>query len=363
MLFRSSSGKTLLVDSIYRAIEQDFSKSLYSKTNFGVTNLEVVNPSNLRPHYINQNFIMKVCDQNDEYTSISDIELLKRIFPDDTDQNNNIDNGLGDLGKSLGGLVVAIEGIESLQNKLETILPLSRLIIVKKIDANPLLDVVPGSMTLQTFTYSNASYNQHFEVLSEIDEFLENNPLVEHNHKLIAELKNEINQAQLRSKNEKGIRKIIQNEKRIIDKEKTALDKESAIKSQNMDKLKECIREYSRLNNQFYKSLKEISEFSVVIETQKVISMGHELSIENKFKLSKDKFLEVINGILKVSYQIANFEEITPELLFKDKYKHKDPKVITYDDFKRVVNSRFSLLNKKKYKIKKIGRASCRERV
>jgi len=348
----SSSGKTLLVDSIYRAIEQDFSKSVYSKTNYGVTNVEVVNPSNLRPHYINQNFIMKVCDQNDEYTSISDIELLKRIFPDDTDQNNDIDKGLGDLGKSLGGLVVAIEGIESLQNKLETILPLSRLIIVKKIDANPLLDVVPGSMTLQTFTYSEASYNQHFEALSEIDEFLENNPLVEHNHELIVKLKNEINQAKLRSKNEKCIRRIIQNEKIIIDKEKTALDKESAIKSQNMDKLKECIREYSRLNNQFYKSLKEISEFSVVIETQKVVSMGHELSIENKFELSKTKFLDVINGILKAPYQIASFEEITPELLFKEKYKHKDPKVITYDDFKRFVNSRFSLLNKKKYRIK-----------
>lgn len=348
----SSSGKTLLVDSIYRAIEQDFSMSQYSKTNFGVATIEVVHPSNLRPHYINQNFIMKVCDQNDEYTSISDIELLKRIFPDDTDQNNDIDKGLGDLGKSLGGLVAAIEGIESLQNKLETILPLSRLIIVKKIDANPLLGIIPGSMTLQTLTYSDASYNQHFETLSEIDEFLENNPLVEHNHELIVKLKNEIKQAQLRSKNEKRIRKIIQNEKKIIDNEKTSLDKESATKSQNMDTLKECIREYSRLNNQFYKSLIEISEFSVVIETQKVISMGHELSIENKFELSKAKFLDVINGLLKAPYQIASFERITPESLFKDKYKHRDPKVITYDEFKRFVNSRFSLLNKKKYRIK-----------
>jgi hypothetical protein len=348
----SSSGKTLFVDSIYRAIEKDFSKSDYIKTNFDVTNLEVVNPSNLRPHFISQNFIMKVCDQADEHTSISDIELLKRIFPDDTHQKNDIDKGLGDLGKSLGGLVVAVEGIESLQNKLETILPLSRLIIVRKINANPLLDIVPGSMTLQTFTYSDASYNQDFESLSKIDEFLENNPLVEHNHELIVELKNEINQAKLHSKNEKCIREIIQNEKRNIDKEKTNLDKESAIKSQDMDKLKECIREYSRLNNQFYKSLKEISEFSVVVETQKVVSMGHELSIENKFELSKAKFLDVINGIFKKPDQIARFEEITPESLFKDKYKHKDPVVITYDDFKRVVNSRFSLLNKKKYRIK-----------
>ena len=348
----SSSGKTLLVDSIYSAIEQDFSKSPYRKTNYGVTDLEVVNPSNLRPHYINQNFIMKVCDQNNEYTKISDIELLKRIFPDDTEHNNTIDKGLSDLGKYLGGLVVAIEGIESLQKKLETILPLSRLIIVKNINANPLLDIVPGRKTLQTFTYNEVSYNQHLEALSEIDEFLENNPLVEHSHELIVKLKAEINQAKMRSENEKCIRKIIQDEKKNIDKEKTAIDKESAIKSQNMDSLKECIRDYSRLNNQFYKSLKDISEFSVEIETQRVISMGHELSIENKFKLSKDKFLEVINGILKLPYQIDSFEEITPESLFKDKYKHKDPKVITYDDFKRVVNSRFTLLNKKKYRIK-----------
>lgn len=348
----SSSGKTLLVDSIYRAIEQDFSKSPYRNTNYGVTDLEVENPSKLRPHYIHQNFIMKVCDQNNEHTSISDIELLKRIFPDDTEHNNKIDKGLSDLRKHLGGLVTAIDGIESLQKKLETILPLSRLIIVKKINANPLLDIVPGSKTLQTFTYSDVLYDQHFEALSEIDEFLENNPLVEHDHELIVKLKAEINQAKLRSKNEQCIRKIIQDEKRNIDKEKTSLDKESAIKSQNMDSLKECIREYSRLNNKFYKSLKDISEFSVKIETQKVISMGHELSIENKFELSKDKFLDVINGILKSPYQITSFEEITPESLFKDKYKHSGPKVITYDDFKRVVNSRFTLLNKKKYRIK-----------
>ena len=328
----SSSGKTLLVDSIYRAIENDFSESPYRTTNYDVTNLEVVNPSNLRPHYINQNYIIRVCDQKDKHTSISDIELLKRIFPDDTEQNNKIDKGLGDLGKHLGHLVSAVEGIESLQRKLETILPLSRLIIVKKIDANPLLDVVPGKKTLQIFTYSDSVYEQHLEVLTDIDDILEKNPLVEHDHELVV--------------------KIIQDQKQNIDKVKTDLDKESATKTQNMDSLIECIREYSRLHNIFYKSLKDISEFSVKIKTQEVASMGHKLSIENNFELSRDKFLEVINGILKQPFQIGSFKEITPESLFKDKFKHKDPKVYTYDEFKTTVNSRFSLLNKKEYKIK-----------
>lgn len=348
----SSSGKTLLVDSIYRAIEKDFSESPYRTTNYDVENLVVVNPSNLRPHYINQNYIISVCDQKDKHISISDIELLKRIFPDDTDQNNKIDKVLGDLGKHLGGLVSAVEGIESIQKKLETILPLSRLIIVKKIDANPLLDVVPGNKTLQTFTYSDSVYDQHLEALTEIDEFLDNNPLVEHDHELIVKLKAEIKQANLRSRNEKRIRKIIQDEKRNIDIAKTDLDKESATKTQNMDSLIECIREYSRLNNLFYKSLKNISEFSVIIKTQEVVSMGHKLSIENNFELSRDKFIEVINGILKQPFRIDFFEDITPESLFKDKFKHKDPKVYTYDEFKTIVNSRFSLLNKKKYRIK-----------
>ena len=55
----SSSGKTLLVDSIWRKLSHtNFDDSHYNS--FDVENLNVVNPSGIHPHYLGQNYIMKV---------------------------------------------------------------------------------------------------------------------------------------------------------------------------------------------------------------------------------------------------------------------------------------------------------------
>ena len=53
----SSSGKTLLVDSIWRKLsKKSFENSDYK--DFDVENINVVNPSEMTPHYLGQNYIM-----------------------------------------------------------------------------------------------------------------------------------------------------------------------------------------------------------------------------------------------------------------------------------------------------------------
>jgi hypothetical protein len=71
----SSSGKSLLIDSLYRKIVNDFEETNYS--DFEVEQLSVDNPQNFRPHYINQNFIVDKINKK----KISDIEIIKSLFP------------------------------------------------------------------------------------------------------------------------------------------------------------------------------------------------------------------------------------------------------------------------------------------
>ena len=71
---------------------------------------------------------------------------------------------------------------------------------------------------------------------------------------------------------------------------------------------------------------------AIKIRTKEIKSMGHTLFIDNEFELTKAKFLEVVNELLKPEHAIKSFEDICPEALFDTKYK-KRPKVADYKDF------------------------------
>ncbi len=113
----------------------------------------------------------------------------------------------------------------------------------------------------------------------------------------------------------------------------------------------DCIRAYAKAEEEFHKSLSEIENFSLKIETKKVQSMGHTLSIVNQFELNGAMFLEVVNEMLRRQSQIANFEDISPEALFESNFKKRAPKVAGYDDFERRIVTRFSEMDSKSYTI------------
>ena len=54
----SSSGKTLLVDSMYNKIVGNFEESLYLETPHNVQDIQVTNPAGQIPHYLPQNYII-----------------------------------------------------------------------------------------------------------------------------------------------------------------------------------------------------------------------------------------------------------------------------------------------------------------
>ena len=344
----SSSGKTLFVDSLYKKIVDYFDGSNY--TSYGVEEIQVTNPAGQNPYYLEQGYISKICDQKEKEITIDDIPILKRVFPTDTEESRGIANGLSDLNSHLASLVQSVENIELLQGTLPTIPILSRLIVTEVIQDNPLKYILPKGSIVESIGYGKASYDNHVKQLDVIDKFLLRNPLVEHDSTLVEKLKKELKLALERSKMECGIREIITSYKKKIDDAKKAEKLEVTTKARQFDDLLKYIREYFKFNKQFYGSLEFISKFSIKISTQEIESMGHKLFIDNNFELTKEKFLEVVNSMLKKKFTIERFDDITPEALFKSKFSER-PKVDGYEGFKNKVNAKFVSINKKKYRI------------
>ncbi|MEW6587352.1 MAG: ATPase, partial [Nitrospirota bacterium] len=347
----SSSGKTLFVDSLYRKITGELDQSDYLKTPYGIQDIQVKNPAGQTPHYLPQNYIIKVCDQKDKENTIDDISILKRVFPADKEERQEIENGLLELSSRLSLLVQSVKEIGLLQDRLLRIPKLSHLIVTDVIQGNPLKCILPDDKTVESIAYGKARYNRETKYLDDIENFLSRNPLINHDGILVERLKNELKIALDYSEIESVIRQIITTHEKEIDSAQETENREIATKRQQFESLLECIRRYFTFHKEFYEALEAISKFSIKITTKEIKSMGHKLFIDNEFELSKEKFLEAVNSMLKPEYAIKTFGDIRPETLFEGKFRKRDPKVADYDDFKNRINGRFRSMNKKKYRI------------
>jgi len=303
------------------------------------------------PHYLPQNYIIKICDQKDKEHNIDDISILKSVFPADNEERREISNGLTELSSRLGLLVQSVKEIESLANSLSRVPKLSHLIVTEVIQGNPLKSLLPSDKIIDSIGYSRGKYSRDIKYLDDIELFLLKNPLVDHDSTLVDRLKEELKLAFERSEIESAIRRIIISHEKEIDDAQEAENQEIATKRQQFEKLLECVNRYIKHYRVFYESLKAISKFSIKITTKEIESMGHKLFIDNEFELTKNKFLEVVNSLLKTECSIKKFDDISPEALFEAKFRKRGPKVADYDDFERQVKARFDGMNKKKYRI------------
>lgn len=344
----SSSGKTLLVDSIYRRISNDFSESNY--THYEVEKLQIDNPSGVTPHYLSQNYIMSVVNEVTD-DKIDNIEIIKNVFPGDSDIRTKIDYNLRTLKKQLKELIECVKIIEKEDKVLKKIPVLSRLISTKQIEGNVFDKLQPTSKEKNVIEYKEQLYEEHTDVLDQIETVLANNPFIKHDRTLVTKLKKELTQVLNASNFSTRIKTIISSEKVKLDRELRERNVEEQSKKQDFDKLLESIRKYSSYTKKFKEILKQISVYSIKFDSEKIESMGHKLYIENGFQLNKDIFLEVVNKYLKTDCKIDKFKNITPECLFESNYKKQTPKVQDYDDFEKKIYKDFESYNKKQYKI------------
>lgn len=345
----SSSGKTLFVDSVYRRLRGDFSGSNYLA--YGINQISVDSPTGQVPHFLEQNYIVKVCDQKDHDNTIDSIALLRRLFPGDKDERTAIDTGLTQLSESLSQMVEAAEKIETIEGELKTIPVLSRLVVTTLIKRNPLKYLKPTDSDVETFEYSEANHTRHKKALDDIDRFLNTNPFVVHDKSLIEGLKAELDVARSTARFESDVRQVIVQHADAIHQLQTREDRETKTKSYQFGTLLGAIRNYLKHNRVFYASRDRIAKFSITCSTRVVESMGHRLFIENAFELTPARFVEILNQTLRSDCQIRNFEAITPAALSSVGFRKRAPKVTNYEDLRREVLNRFQAMNQKKYRI------------
>jgi uridine kinase len=341
----SSSGKTLLVDSIVKQLTKNTALSIY--TQYEIDKMEIDNPSGMIPHFLHQNYIMGIVNNVSE-DRIENIDIIKRVFPGDDEVKESINNGLMLFKKNIQDLIKNVKILEEETETLSKIPKLSRLLIKNNVENNIFEKLLPTEVEVEKLQFSKTKHSQFITNLQEIDTFLSIFPFVKHDSTLIKELKNELDLSLQNSLKEKATRNIVIEEKGKYDELLKTTDSEEQTKKQNFEKLLESLKKYIKAYREFYKTLDIISNYALKFDSEEIESMGHKLYIENDFELNKEKFLETVNSYLKKI--IPDFASIKPEFFFSPNFKQR-PLVRNYDDFEQKVYSSFEALNKKKYKI------------
>lgn len=341
----SSSGKTLLVDSIVRCLNDTANDSIYDQ--YEIDKITVVNPSGMIPHYLSQNYIMGVVNKISE-DSIENIDIIKRVFPGDDDIKISINNGLREFKKNIQELIRCVKTLEEESKILNTIPIISRLITRSNLETNIYDNLQPTEIENEKLRFSKGVYDGYTQSLDNLEDFLSQYPFIEHDSNLVASLKNELLSVLQISNKEKEVRNLIEHNQEAYNQVLKHSNSEEQTKRQNFNKLLASIKKYVRAYRQFHRIISTISNYSLKFDTEEIESMGHILYIENDFVLNPEKFIEVVNKYLKDT--IIDFDSIKPELLFQLNYKQR-PKVRDYDDFENKIYNGFESLNKKNYKI------------
>lgn len=346
----SSSGKTLFVDSLYCKIVNDFTKSIYMNSPYPVDEIEVFNPSGLTPHYINQNYILKVIDTKSNEMRIDKIEIIRKLFPDDMEVKLNIQRSLHSFRQCLKRLLVSVQKIEGIQKALIRIPHLSKLIVIAAVKDNLIEKLEPSDEEIRSINIGNVTHKEYVETLDKIDKFLNRNPAVEHDTTLIAKLKEELDKALSFSSYEEEIRLIITRNKNKHKEWLLELNKEGHQRKESLRNLCQLFQQYRVYVEEFKECLDILGKFDAKVKSHKIHAMGHTLYIENQFKINLDTVKEVLNYFLKKENQIESMDKLEPKTLFLENFKQR-PRIIDYDDLESKVYSKFENLNHKSFKI------------
>lgn len=345
----SSSGKTLLVDSIWRKLsKKSFEDSNYK--DFDVENINVVNPSEMTPHYLGQNYIMKVIG-NDSEQGIEEIEIIKSLFPDNREISEQVGSSLATLKKDLTELIRTVEEIESIEHKMRVTPQIGRLLVLNPIRQNIISTLLPKSNERNSISYENLKKTNHIAALLEIKTLLRNNPFVSDYNTTIDELIKVLQIVYKYSEVENNVFTTINNANNTYASILLTESQEDQTKTQQFDKLIKQISDYVYLNRKFKKYLHAIASYQVEFETKEIKSSGHSLFIKNQYKINKNIVLDVFNSKLKTTCKIDAFNNISPKKLFQKNFSGQKPKVIDYQDFINRVYKDFENMNKTIYSI------------
>ena len=291
----SSSGKTMFVDTLFRGISGDFSDCVYNKYNVQDVNIE--NPSGVKPHYINQNFIVSVFQ--DSKKGINDIEIIADVFPEDESVVEAIRTNLRSFKELIEKLVDTVKRIEKYKNDLSHISLPQELIIDEKIKKNIIELILPSSEIKGNLTLSQDKFDNLKRSLEELENIFKQNPLANTLKESFESIKNELKRLRLISNFSDKVYESIYELKNEEDEILYAGNQSNRQKSKQRDKLLSTVSNYLKDLDIFYSVRNKLACFNLCFTTKELKVCGHTLSIENSFKLTPNILVDEINKFIK----------------------------------------------------------------
>ncbi|MFA5603997.1 MAG: ATPase [Bacilli bacterium] len=340
----SSSGKTLLIDSLYRKIENDFEDSNYN--NFLTNAISVVNPLNFIPHYINQNYIINVINNN----KIEEIKIVKALFPSSETIKLEVQSNLQKLENHILELTQTVENIEKLNDEINTIPIFTQLIIEGTLQLNPITPFKVDANDLEKIVFAKIHYDNHNENLEKLVEFSNKNAFMESIDVEVSQIKRKLKIAFDKASISNTIKGIIDSSSLDCDIELVTLNGEKSRKDIQRQSLINKTIEYVKQCRKFNKCIEKLLVFDYRIETDEKECSGHKLSIINEFKLTPEIIINAINKYIKKGAKVDTLGDLLPSNLFKTNFL-VSLKVETYSQLKDKVFKEISGNNKEVYKI------------
>lgn len=345
----SSSGKSLFVDLLYNKINNTLNECKYNNS-FDLKDVKIVNNSGMSPHYFDQNYISKIINPSlDGKTNCLDNnELLCKIFPFDTNIKNEIEIKLNSLKMTISDLFDSVKEIESIKEEFSKIPYFYNLISEDIFNVFSAFKISEGETTkIEDSKNEKSKVYALLESLSESSNkicFCES--ITKEIESIKIKLDNAFKEIEFSESVNSLINEKIKNEDELLYSNKNNVKK---IKEQK-DSLFLKINSYVRQNEIFKSSLNKLISFNFENKTKEIKSAGHSLYIENNFKISNDKIIEIFNSFLKNINKLDNLSSLEPSKLFISNFNLNKCK--NYEDLKTKVYNSFKDENKILYKIK-----------
>ena len=312
----SSSGKTLLVDSIKRCIKGEEFDNAYDKE-YGVKDIEVNYKST--PHFIEQNYIGGIVDKK-KYPDT--IEPLKQLFPSKEKFVKEKNQILSEVKDLLTEIFNSVEELEKIEDVLTGIPTLQELITFDNIPKNPLNLLKRISKEFnKDLEYDSADID--IKTIDRIHDKLNKHPIIKHKHTVCESLKEEIKLMQEYSCVHKKLQMIIENTFIEINDEIEGIKDSEKIKHKEFETLIDKMMEYRNYYIDYRNAIQKLITFNKELKTPIKTIGEHTLYYDGDVKINANIVVDILNQLLRKGNEIGIDElKLNPNKLYS---KNFDP--------------------------------------
>lgn len=342
----SSSGKSLLVDSVYNKIINQTENCAYEE-DFKISNMKIEDELGAEPYYIEQNFIAKAIRNKNE---LNTIPIIKDLFPEDEYNQNAIDAQLSEIKKILNNFVKSIKKVETSYEKIKKIPNINNLLTKGEVTENHIQLLEVNDDLIEKIKYTKDDMTNDIKQIKEIKKAVKRNLLYEGNEKNFDIIIDDITELNKKYKFEEKIRKIINKYIKKYDDQINIRNSNNSSIIKNKKTLIKNIASYISGTNEFYESLKAMLGINYEIKSIEKEFEGNKLYIINNLKISEDILLDTIKSYINTrKIKISSLSDLNPKDLFKENFVKS--KISNYEDLANNIYNDISSKNRKVYKV------------